>query len=194
MSPYGRTKAIIEHALSDYSSAYALRSVSLRYFNACGCDPDLEVGESHEPETHLVPRAILAALGRLPALTLFGDDYPTADGTPIRDYIHVSDLAQAHVAALRYLLRGGESVAFNLGTGVGLSVREIVNAVERVTGLRVPCRSAPRRAGDPAVLIADSARAKRRLGFSAAHSSVESIVRTAHAWLARGRALETNVS
>ena len=151
VSPYGRTKLTVEHALSDYGAAYGLRSVSLRYFNACGCDPDLEVGESHEPETHLVPRAILAALGRLPELTLFGDDYPTPDGTAIRDYVHVCDLADAHVSALRFLLGGGESASFNLGSGTGFSVREIVDAVERVTSLAgaVPKRSAPpRRSGD----------------------------------------------
>ena len=192
VSPYGRTKLTIEHALSDYGAAYGLRSVCLRYFNACGCDPDLEVGESHEPETHLVPRAILAAMGRLPELTLFGDNYPTPDGTAIRDYVHVCDLAGAHVAALRLLLGGGESASLNLGSGAGLSVREIVDAVERVTGLAVPCRAAPRRAGDPAVLVADAARARRRLGFSTAHSGVETVVRTTHAWLARGNPAETS--
>ena len=186
VSPYGRTKLAVEQALADYDAAYGLRSVSLRYFNACGCDPDGEVGESHDPETHLIPRAVLAALGRLAELTLFGDDYPTPDGTAIRDYVHVHDLADAHVAAVRLLLGGGGSIPVNLGTGRGYSVREIVKAVERATGLRVPYRVAPRRAGDSAVLVADSSRAERLLGFSAAHSDVETIVRTAHAWLARG--------
>ena len=192
VSPYGRTKLTIEHALSDYGAAYGLRSVCLRYFNACGCDPDREVGEHHDPETHLIPRALLAAMQRLPELTIFGDDYPTPDGTAIRDYIHVCDLADAHVAAVRLLLGGGESASLNLGTGNGLSVREIVDAVRRVTGLDVPCRVAPRRPGDPAVLVADSSHARRLLGFSTAHSDVETIVRTAHAWLACGAALEKN--
>ena len=186
VNPYGRTKLAVEQALSDYDAAYGLRSVRLRYFNACGCDPDGEVGESHDPETHLIPRAILAALGRLAELTIFGDDYPTPDGTAIRDYIHVRDLADAHVVAVRLLLGGGESISVNLGTGSGFSVREIVDAVERVTGLDVPRRIALRRPGDPAVLVADSSRAERLLGFSAAHSDVETIVRTACAWLARG--------
>ena len=186
VNPYGRTKLTVEHALSDYDVAYGLRSVRLRYFNACGCDPDGDVGEIHDPETHLIPRAILASMGRLAGLTIFGDDYPTPDGTAIRDYVHVCDLASAHVAAVRYLIGGSESISVNLGTGSGFSVREIVDAVERVTGLDVPCRIAPRRPGDPAVLVADSSRAERLLGFSAAHSDVETIVRTAYAWLARG--------
>ena len=192
VSPYGRTKLTVEHALSDYRAAYGLRSIRLRYFNACGCDPDGDIGERHEPETHLVPRAILAALGRLPELKLFGDDYPTPDGTAIRDYIHVCDLANAHVAAVRLLLAGGASASLNLGTGTGLSVRQIVDAVARVTGHDVPCSAAPRRAGDPAVLVADSSHARRLLGFSTAHSDVETVVRTAHAWLARHDAAETN--
>lgn len=192
VSPYGRTKLTIEHALSDYGAAYGLRSVSLRYFNAGGCDPDGEIGESRDPETHLVPRAILAALGRLKELTIFGDDYPTPDGTAIRDYIHVCDLADAHVTAVRLLLAGGENAALNLGTGAGLSVREIIRAVERVMDLGVPCRLAPRRPGDPAMLVADSSRARRLLGFSTEHSDVETVVRTAHAWLARGNAAVTS--
>jgi len=185
VNPYGRTKLAVEHALADYEAAYGLRSVRLRYFNAGGCDPDGEVGESHDPETHLVPRAILAAMGRLDEIAIFGDDYPTPDGTAIRDYIHVTDLAEAHVAAVQHLLRGDEGHAVNLGTGRGCSVREVVDAVERVTGLRVPCRIAARRQGDPAVLIADGSRAQRRLGFTALHSDMDTIVRTAHMWLAR---------
>ena len=183
VNPYGRTKLAIEHALADYDAAYGLRSIRLRYFNACGCDPEGEVGERHEPETHLVPSAILAALGRRSELMLFGDDYPTPDGTAVRDYVHVCDLADTHVAALRHLLEGGESVSLNLGTGAGLSVREIVDAVEEVTGLAVPCRIAPRRPGDPALLVADGTLAKRLLGFSTRRSDVESMVRSAHAWL-----------
>ena len=185
VNPYGRTKLAVEHALSDYGSAYGLRSARLRYFNAAGCDPGGEIGESHDPETHLIPRAILAAMGRLEELSLFGGDYPTPDGTAIRDYVHVCDLANAHVAAVWHLLGGGEGVTVNLGTGHGCSVREIMEAVERVTGLDVPYRIVPRRRGDPAVLVADGSRAERLLGFSPEHSDIETIVRTAHAWLAR---------
>ena len=184
VSPYGRTKLTIEHALSDYDAAYGLRSIRLRYFNAGGCDPDGEVGESHDPETHLVPRAILAAMNRLAELTIFGDDYPTSDGTAIRDYVHVCDLADAHVAAVRLLLAGGDSVSLNLGTGSGISVRDIVNAVGRVTGLDVPCRVDSRRPGDPAVLVANSSSATRLIHFTTARSDVETIVRTAYSWLA----------
>ena len=183
VNPYGHTKLTVERALADYDAAYGLRSVRLRYFNACGCDPDGEVGERHDPETHLIPRTILAAMGRLAELTLFGDDYPTLDGTAIRDYVHVCDLADAHVAAVRLLLGGGDSASVNLGTGCGYSVREIVDAVERVTGLDVPRRVAPRRPGDPPVLVADSSYAGRLLGFSASRSDLDTIVRTAHAWL-----------
>ena len=185
VNPYGRTKLAVEHALADYETAYGLRSVRLRYFNASGCDPDGEVGESHEPETHLVPRAILAALGHVDEIAIFGDDYPTPDGTAIRDYIHVTDLADAHVAAVRHLLGGDDGAAVNLGTGRGFSVREILDAVERVTGLHVPRRIAARRQGDPAVLVADGSRARRLLGFTTPHSDIDTIVRTAHAWLAR---------
>ena len=185
LSPYGRTKLTIEHALADYGAAYGLRSVSLRYFNASGCDPDGEIGESHDPETHLVPRAILAAMGRIPELIVFGDDYPTPDGTAIRDYIHVCDLADTHVAALRFLLAGGKNASFNLGTGVGLSVRQIMHAVDQITNREVRYRVAPRRPGDPAVLVADSSRARRLLDFSCPRSNVETIVRTTHAWISR---------
>ena len=194
VNPYGHTKLAVERALSDYDEAYGLRSARLRYFNACGCDPDGEVGESHDPETHLMPRAILAAMGLLSELTLFGDDYSTPDGTPIRDYVHVCDLADAHAAAVRRLLGGGRSLALNLGTGRGSSVREVVDAVRRITGLEVPCRIAPRRPGDPARLVADPSRAERMLGFSATHSDLDTIVRTAHAWLANGRAGLTGCS
>lgn len=185
LSPYGRTKLTVEHALSDYGSAYGLRSVSLRYFNAAGCDPDGEVGENHDPETHLVPRAILAALGRLEELVIFGDDYPTPDGTAIRDYVHVTDLADAHVAAVRLLLAGGESITLNLGADVGFSIRQVLREVESVTSREVPVRVAPRRPGDPPQLIADSSLARRILGFSTERSNLENIVRTASAWYTR---------
>lgn len=190
LSPYGRTKLTVEHALSDYGSAYGLRSVSLRYFNAAGCDPDGEVGENHDPETHLVPRAILAALGRLEELVIFGDDYPTPDGTAIRDYVHVADLADAHVAAVRLLLAGGDSITLNLGADVGFSVRQVLRQVENVTSREVPVRVAPRRPGDPPQLIADSSLARRILGFSTDRSNLENIVRTASAWYTRSTSQE----
>ena len=185
INAYGRTKLAIEYALADYEVAYGLRSIQLRYFNACGCDLDGEVGESHDPETHLIPRAVLAAMGRIENLEIFGDDYETADGTAIRDYIHVCDLASAHVAALGFLVEGGPGGAFNVGTGKGISVREIVRAVERVAESEVPVRVVGRRPGDVATLVADSSRARRRLGFSTMYSDIDTIVRTAHAWIVR---------
>jgi len=186
VNPYGRTKLAVERALADYESAYGLRSVQLRYFNASGCDPDGMVGEIRDPVTHLIPRTVNTAMG-LNKLIIFGKDYPTPDGTAIRDYIHVTDLADAHVAAVRYLLSGGDGGAFNLGTGRGFSVLEIVDAVERVTGLHVPHSFAPRRQGDPAVLVANASRAQRLLGFTTPNSDLNTIVRTTHAWLAQQR-------
>ncbi|TAK47799.1 MAG: UDP-glucose 4-epimerase GalE [Xanthobacteraceae bacterium] len=179
ISPYGHSKRMVEQAIVDAAQAHGLRYAILRYFNACGLDPDGELGEDHDPETHLVPRALMAAAGTLAHLELFGDDYPTPDGTCIRDYIHVSDLADAHVAALRYT--GGASAALcaNLGTGRGHSVREVLDTVARVTGRKVPVTLAPRRAGDPAALYADPSLARRELGFAPRHSDLDSIVRTA---------------
>ena len=187
INPYGHTKVTIEHALENYDSAYGLRSVRLRYFNACGSDPDGDIGESHEPETHLIPRAILTALGTISELVVFGNDYPTPDGTTIRDYVHVCDLARAHVDAGLYLLNGGQSRSANLGTGRGYSVFEVVDAVGRVTGLGVPIRIAPRRIGEPAILVANGSCAKRLFGFSTAQSDMQFIVRTAYSWLSRDR-------
>lgn len=187
VNPYGRTKLAVERALTDFDGAYGLRSIRLRYFNACGADPDGEIGENHDPETHLVPRAILAAIGHLAELTVFGNDYATVDGTSVRDYVHVSDLADAHVAAVRRLTGGGSSLSVNLGAGRGLSVREVLDAVARVTNLQVPYRIAPRRRGDAPVLVADTSRAQRLLGFRTPRSDPETIVRTAHAWIARGQ-------
>lgn len=182
MSPYGQTKHMVETILGDFSNAYGLRSVCLRYFNACGADLDGQVGEAHSVETHLVPRAILAALGKLDGFAVFGDDYETADGSAVRDYIHVMDLAQAHVQALRYLWDGGETTQFNVGTGNGTSVLEIIESVERVMGLKIPYTLGPRRAGDPPKLIADAARAEEVLGFSARYSDIDTVIRTASAW------------
>ena len=182
INPYGRTKLMIEQALADYGSAYGLRSVSLRYFNACGAHPSGEIGEMHEPETHLIPRALMALLGQIEALDVMGQDYPTPDGTALRDYIHVCDLADAHVAALRYLERGGETAAMNLGTGRGFSVREILQAAERVVGRSVPARFAPRRAGDPPMLIADPGLARRTLGWEAKWTDIDAIIASAWTW------------
>jgi UDP-arabinose 4-epimerase len=179
INPYGRTKLIAEHMLRDYAAAYGLRFVALRYFNACGADPDGELGEWHDPEPHLIPRALLAAGGRIPHLAVFGNDYETADGTCVRDYIHVADLARAHVLALRYLSEGGENLAVNLGTGKGSSIREILDTVARITNRPVPIELHPRRAGDPAVLYADPTIAQRTLGFSTEYSDLDTIVRTA---------------
>jgi UDP-arabinose 4-epimerase len=170
--------------------AHGLRWAALRYFNAAGADPEGELGEEHDPETHLVPLAIRAALGDGPALEVFGTDYDTPDGTAVRDYVHVSDLAAAHVCALRHLLDGGESIALNLGTGTGHSVREVLAAVERVSGRRVPAHQAPRRPGDPPVLVADPALAREVLGWTARHSRLDSIVRSAWRWHCRGSGVQ----
>lgn len=185
INPYGRTKLICEEMLRDYGAAYGLRHVALRYFNAAGADPGGRLGERHEPETHLIPLALRAAAGGVP-LQVFGHDYPTPDGTCVRDYVHVADLARAHVLALGHLAGGGESVALNLGTGRGLSVLEIAAAIERVTGRTVPMRLAPRRAGDPPVLAADPSRAAEVLGFRAELSDIDTIVAHAAPWFGLG--------
>jgi UDP-arabinose 4-epimerase len=185
LNPYGETKLAIERALHWYGGAYGLRYAALRYFNAAGCDPAGEIGEDHEPETHLIPRVLRAALGTGEPVEIYGTDYPTPDGTAIRDYIHVSDLADAHVRALGDLAAGGASAALNLGTGSGWSVRQVVAAVERVAGRTVPRREAARRAGDPPELIADPSLARGRLGWQPRHSDLDTIVRTALAWETR---------
>ena len=188
INPYGRTKLICEWMLRDAAAATGLRHVALRYFNAAGADPEGEIGERHDPETHLVPLALLAAAGRA-RLQVFGTDYPTPDGTCIRDYIHVDDLARAHVMALGHLRDGGESLALNLGTGRGQSVMDVIEAVERVTGRSVAWNATPRRAGDPAELRADPSNAERILGFRARHTDLDTIVSHAAPWfgLAGGR-------
>lgn len=182
-SPYGESKRFIERALEAYDKAYGMNWVALRYFNAAGADPDGELGEHHDPETHLIPLAIDAALGRRHAIDIFGTDYPTPDGTAIRDYIHVSDLADAHVRALRYLLDGNSSAAINLGTGRGHSVLEVIDSVARVAGRQVPMRFMPRRSGDPAALVADWQRARSLLGWEPRYQTLDEIVRAA--WVAR---------
>ena len=179
VNPYGETKLAIERALHWYQRAYALRFAALRYFNAAGADPDGEVGEDHEPETHLIPLAMDAALGGKP-LDIYGTDYPTPDGTAVRDYIHVQDLADAHVAALDRLRAGAASLCVNLGTGRGHSVREVIAAVEKVSGKKVPARETGRRAGDPPQLVADPRRAAEVLGWQARLPGIDAIVE--HAW------------
>jgi UDP-glucose-4-epimerase GalE len=182
VNPYGETKLAIERALHWYGEAYGLRSVSLRYFNAAGADPEGEIGERHEPETHLVPLVLEAALGQRRQVDIYGTDYQTPDGTAIRDYIHVQDLAEAHLRALEHLGAGRASVALNLGTGHGHSVREVIRTVESVSGKAVPCREAARRPGDPPILVADSSLAAELLGWRARISDLDTIVRTALVW------------
>jgi UDP-arabinose 4-epimerase len=182
LNPYGETKLAIERALHWYAGAYGLRFAALRYFNAAGADPQGEIGEDHDPETHLIPRVLRAALGTGEPVELYGTDYPTADGTAIRDYIHVADLGDAHVRALGYLGAAGESGAMNLGTGHGCSVREVIAAVERIAGRPVPFREAARRPGDPPELVADPALARLRLGWQPRSSDLDTIIRTALDW------------
>lgn len=180
INPYGATKMVCERLLRECAAAYPLTFAALRYFNAAGADPDGEIGECHVPETHAIPLVLDAAAGARDTFTIFGDDYPTADGTCVRDYIHVVDLADAHVKALRLLLEGAESAAFNVGTGRGWSVRELVEAVCKVTRRNVPVAVGPRRPGDPPVLVADPARARARLGWSPRYPDL--VEQVAHAW------------
>ena len=192
VNPYGSSKLMVERVLRDCDVAYGIRSVALRYFNAAGADPEGEIGECHDPETHAIPLAIRTALGERPEFEIFGTDYPTPDGTAIRDYVHVTDLAQAHVRALEYLLDGGTSTALNLGTGAGHSVREVVKAVEAVTCRPVKTIAAARRDGDPPVLIADPERASRVLKWKAEMASLAEIVRTAVQWHRKWRSAQAN--
>jgi UDP-glucose 4-epimerase len=186
VNPYGRTKLMVEDILRDYGRAYGLRSISLRYFNAAGADPDGETGECHDPETHLVPNILLSLLGGRPRLGVFGGDFATPDGTAVRDYIHVTDLASAHVLALKALLAGGPSDVINLGTESGHSVLEVIRTAEKVTGRPVPFDIGPRREGDVAVLLASKAKAERLLGWKPRLSGLETIVATAWDWHRKG--------
>lgn len=182
-NPYGETKLAIENALRWYHGAYGLRYAALRYFNAAGAHPSAEIGEDHEPESHLIPRLLLGVASGGVTVPVFGDDYPTPDGTCVRDYVHVSDLASAHVLALEAMEDGRLSGdAFNLGNGEGFSVLDVVEAVGRATGERPGTRRAPRRAGDPATLVASSRRARETLGWAPAHPDIDDIVATAWAW------------
>ena len=182
INPYGASKLMIERMLADFDTAHGLRSIALRYFNAAGADPEGEIGEAHDPETHLIPLVLDAAAGRRPALTVFGDDYATPDGTCIRDYIHVTDLADAHVRALKVLEQGSNSRAYNLGNGAGFSVREVISAAEAITGRRVPVNIGARRPGDPPRLVGDAARARDELGWSPRYAGLDDILQTAWAW------------
>lgn len=183
INPYGRSKLMVEWILRDCDSAWGLRSACLRYFNASGSAADGSIGEDHDPETHLIPRVLMAAKGEIPHLDVFGTDYPTPDGTCIRDYIHVEDLATAHASAIDHLVAGGDSIRCNLGTGVGVSVKEIIEAVEEVTGQEVPIKYGPRREGDPPQLLADPSLAKQALGWEAQHKNVRNMVKSAWAWV-----------
>ncbi len=185
INPYGFTKLVIEHAMADYGRAYGLRWVALRYFNAAGCDPDGELGERHNPETHALPLAIQASLGSGREFSVFGLDYPTPDGSALRDYIHVCDLADAHVRAAAYLEAGGESTAFNLGTGRPTSVLELLAGVESATGRKVPHSVGPRRPGDPPALYADARKAQSVLGWQPRYTTIAEIAATAAAWFTR---------
>jgi len=182
LNPYGETKLTIERALHWYNQSYGLRFAALRYFNAAGADPDGEIGEDHEPEPHLIPRVLRAALGTGEPVEVYGTDYATPDGTAVRDYIHVTDLADAHVRALGYLAAGGESGALNLGTSQGISVRQVIAAVERIAGRPVPFRETGRRPGDPPELVADPTLARTRLDWQPRYSDLDTIIRTALAW------------
>ena len=185
-NPYGRTKLMIEQILEDYDRAYGLRSISLRYFNAAGADPEGETGEVHNPETHLIPNILLSLLGKGPRLGVFGNDFPTPDGTAVRDYIHVTDLAAAHVLALKALLAGGPCDAINLGTNAGFSVLEVIREAEWVTGRKVSYDIRPRRKGDVPVLLASKEKADRNLGWRPRLSSLETIIETAWNWHRKG--------
>ncbi len=183
INPYGHSKLMIEQMLLDFDRAYGIRSMRFRYFNAAGADRDGEIGERHASETHVIPLALQGATDPAYAFTILGNDFETPDGTAIRDYIHVEDLAEAHLLGLEALAAGARTSAYNLGTGIGTSVAEIVSAVERATGRNsIPCLVGPRRPGDPPRLVADPGKAQRELGWSATRSDIDNIVRTAHAW------------
>src|SRR5579862_1941 len=180
VNPYGESKLFVERILHWYSNAYGIKYAALRYFNAAGADPDGEIGEDHTPETHLIPLVIDAARGKRPHISLFGTDYPTPDGTAVRDFIHVNDLADAHVKALAHLKKGGANLALNLGTGKGHSVREVIAAVEAISCRKVPVQESPRRAGDPAELVADARKARETSNWQPKFADIRVIVD--HAW------------
>jgi UDP-glucose 4-epimerase len=182
INPYGATKMMVERMLSDFDLAYGLKSISFRYFNAAGADPDGDIGEWHIPETHLIPLVLEVAAGRRDAVQIYGTDYPTPDGTCIRDYIHVNDIAQAHILGLKHLMGEEASGVFNLGNGNGFSVREVVGAVEEITGRKIRAIETGRRPGDPPVLVGSSEKARRGLGWERRFPEIQSIVETAWKW------------
>lgn len=182
INPYGRSKLMVEHILKDFDQAYGMRSISLRYFNAAGADPDGEIGEDHDPETHLIPLVLDAALGRRSNITIFGNDYDTPDRTCVRDYVHVSDLADAHVRALKHLLDGAATGAFNLGAGDGVSVRQVIDITRSVTGQTIEVVEGPRRPGDPPYLVAEPGRAVKAFGWQPRMSGMEDIIQSAWTW------------
>lgn len=179
---YGRTKLIMENAMADYAKAYGLNYIALRYFNACGADDVGDIGEDHAPESHLIPLVLQTCLGKRDSIKIFGDDYKTADGTCIRDYIHVNDLAKAHILALKALFKGAKSSVYNLGNGNGFSVKEIIETAEKVTGIMIKKEITPRRAGDPAVLIASSDKIRKELGWEPEYTDVEKVIASAWKW------------
>jgi UDP-arabinose 4-epimerase len=186
VNPYGSSKLMIEKMMEDFDAAYGLRSIALRYFNAAGADPDCETGEDHDPETHLIPLVLDAAAGRRESITVFGTDYDTPDGTCIRDYIHVTDLADAHVLALQALERGASSDVYNLGNGQGFSVREVIDTARKVTGRPIPEIAGARRPGDPHRLVGDAGKISARLGWQPSYPDLDSIIRTAWHWHQHG--------
>jgi UDP-glucose 4-epimerase len=186
INPYGRTKRMIEEVLADYDTAYGMKSVCLRYFNAAGADPEGQLGERHDPETHLIPLVLQAASGRRPHISVFGRDYDTPDGTCIRDYVHIADLCEAHWLALQSLMNGADSQAYNLGNGNGFSVQEVIDTAEQVTGRKIPVADAARREGDPARLVADSTLARKQLGWQPQYADLATIIEHAWKWEMRG--------
>ncbi len=180
INPYGMTKLMVEHILDDFNQAYGLKSVRFRYFNAAGADPQGRLGEDHQPETHLLPLVLLTAMGKRDSISIYGTDYDTPDGTCIRDYIHVNDLAQAHILGLEYLLKGGNTDVFNLGNGQGFSIREVIEAARVVTGRPIAVTLADRRPGDPPVLVGSGEKAKRVLGWKPEYADLKTIL--THAW------------
>ncbi len=182
INPYGQAKLMVEKVMRDYDVAYGLRYVALRYFNACGADVEADIGESHNPESHLIPLILDAAIGKREDIKIFGTDYPTEDGTCIRDYVHVTDLASAHILALKYLLDGGESDCFNLGNGLGFSVRQVIDAVKTVTKKDFKVTEVERRDGDPAILVASSEKVKNKLGWKPQFTDIKVIIESAWKW------------
>ncbi len=182
INPYGATKLMVERILSDFDRAYDFKSVAFRYFNAAGADPQGRLGEDHQPETHLIPLVLMAALGKRDSISIFGTDYPTPDGTCIRDYIHVSDLAQAHVLGLDYLIKGGDSQQFNLGNGSGFSVREVIEMARQITGRSIHAIECDRRPGDPPALVGSAEKARSTLGWNPQYADLDKILTHAWAW------------